>query len=188
MITMRSRSAAPPAVAVATLAALVALAGCSFSTGSSPGEAALELIEGPLGEQNGLVYRDAECAEPAADAVGDTFACTATTDDGAAVEFTGVVDADDKIFVAPTNVIVADEMPIVEAEAAQVLGEVIGAEIDPSAVECPDVTTVLVDGRLRCEITDESNGDRYEMFLTATDFVLREGFDSRNYEVGELID
>jgi len=41
---------------------------------------------------------------------------------------------------------------------------------------------------MTCEITDTANGDRYEMILTATEFVVREGFSSLFFEVGDLID
>jgi hypothetical protein len=165
----------------------VALVGCSFSTGTTPQAAGEKLIEGVLGEQSGLVYLDATCLAPAANEVGETFTCTATTDDGAAVTFQGVVDPDDMIFVAPSNIIDAGEMSIVEAEAAEVLGAEVGATIDPSDVDCPDVSTVLIDDRLRCEITDTATGDRYEMYLTATDFVLREGYGSRAYAIGDQL-
>lgn len=169
-------------------ACAVALASCSFSTGTSPDEAAVKLIEGALSEQSGLVFVGAECNAPAANEVGETFTCTATTDDGAAVTFDGVVDPDDQIFVAPSNIISAEDMAIVKDEAAEVLGEDIGVTIDPDDVDCPDVTTVLVDDRLRCEITDVATGDVYEMYLTATDFVLREGYGNRAYAVGDLLD
>lgn len=53
--------------------AALLVAGCSFSTGTSPGDAAVELIEGPLGEQNGLEYIGVECVEPAANEPGETF-------------------------------------------------------------------------------------------------------------------
>ena len=63
----------------------------------------------------------------------------------------------------------------------------IGVVIAPSDVHCPDESTVLVDDRLRCEISDAASGDRYEMFLTAAGFELREGFSQRSYEVGDLL-
>ena len=177
----------PPNITfIAALA--VALASCSFSTGTTPENAGEEVIEGALSEQSGLVYVDAKCVAPAANEVGETFTCTAMTDDGVAVTFQGVVDPDDSIFVAPSNIIDADDMSTVETEAAGLLGEDIGVVIDPSDVDCPDETSVLVDDQLRCVITDVSNNERYEMILTATDFVLREGYGNRFYEIGDLLD
>lgn len=174
-----------PFTLVAVLAA--ALASCSFSTGTAPEKAGEELIEGALGEQVGLVFVDATCLAPADTEVGTPFTCTAMTDGGAPATFAAVIDPDDKIFVAPSNLIAAEEMSVVEAEAADVLGEDLGVVIDPSDVDCPDESTVLDAGRLRCEITDVATGDRYEMYLTAGGFVLREGFADRSYAVGEQL-
>lgn len=101
--------------------------------------------------------------------------------------FDGFVEADEKIFISPTNIIDAAEMSVLEAEATDVLGGEIGATINPSDVNCPDETTVLVNDRMQCEITNVVTGERYEMVVTATDFVLREGYGSRFYEIGELI-
>lgn len=174
----------PIALAIST----VVLASCTFSTGSSVEETGVELIEGDLAEQSGLVYLDAACVEPASEEVGEAFTCTAITDDGAAVEFIGVIDSDDQIFLAPSNLIQAEEMSIVEAQAAESLGEVIGVAIDPSAVDCPDVSTVLVDDKMECVITDEETGNRFVMIVTAIDFVIREGFGSVTFSIGEQID
>jgi hypothetical protein len=182
MIDMKS----PNIALIAALA--VALAGCSFSTGTTPEKAGEQVIEGALSEQSGLAYVDAKCLAPAANEVGETFTCTAMTEAGETVTFDGVVDPDDSIFVAPSNIIDADDMSMVETEAAGLLGEDIGVVIDPSAVDCPDETTVLVDDQLQCVITDVSSNERYEMLLTATDFVPREGYGSRFYEIGELLD
>lgn len=162
-------------------------AGCTFSTGTSPQDAAVELIEGELGDQVGMVFSSPSCTAPPDTEVGTTFTCTARNEAGDTVTFDGVIDPDDSIFVAPSNVILAEEMDLVEAEAAQVLGDDIGVAIDPSAVECPEETTVLEDDQLRCEITDVDTGDRYEMIATVSGFVPREGFASRAYVVGELL-
>ncbi|MGK0273982.1 MAG: hypothetical protein ACI9N0_000355 [Ilumatobacter sp.] len=171
-----------------TTAALL-VAGCSFSTGTSPADAAVDLIEGPLSEQSGLKYTGVTCTEPAANEPGETFTCKATAAAGGpVVMFDGLVEADEKIFVSPTNIIDATEMSVVEAEAADALGGEVGTTIDPSDVNCPGETTVLVDDQMRCEITDVDTGDRYEMIVTATDFVLREGYGSRFYEIGALIE
>lgn len=176
-------------VAAAALVA-VGAAGCSFSVGGqSPESAGEELIEGELSELVGFDLTEAQCEEPAADEPGEEFSCTAMSPDGSTVTFDGVVETDDEIFVAASNVVVADEMSLVEEEAAAVLGPEIGVEIDPGDVDCPDVSTVLdADDRLRCEITDASTGDRYVLTATFGDFVLREGFDDRFYEIGDPLE
>ncbi len=172
---------------MASIAAV--LAGCSFSTGTTPEKAGEELIEGALGKRVDLTFVDADCEAPADREVGTPFTCTAKTEAGETVTFAGVIDPDDSIFISPSNVIAGKEMGIVEAEAAAVIGESLGVVIEPADVDCPDETTVLDDNnRLRCEITDVASGDRYEMFLTAGGFDVRDGFADRSYDVGELLD
>jgi hypothetical protein len=175
----------PNITLIAALA--LALASCSFSTGTTPEKAGEELIEGALGEHVGLLFVDANCEAPADRAVGTPFTCIARTEASETVMFDGVMDPDDSIFIAASNIIAAEEMAVVETEAAGVLGEDIGVVIDPSDVDCPDQTTVLDDDVLRCEITDTASGDRYEMFLTVGGFELREGFAQRSYEVGDKL-
>jgi len=46
----------------------------------------------------------------------------------------------------------------------------------------------LDDGKLLCEITDSATGARYVLTATLGDFVLREGFEDRFYEIGDLIE
>ncbi|MGA9276922.1 DUF4333 domain-containing protein [Ilumatobacter sp.] len=170
-------------------ALLVTAAGCSFSIGGkSPESAGEELIEGELSEKLGVDLTDADCTEPADDEPGEEFTCTATTPDGETITFQGVVETDDEIFVAASNVIIAEEMAVVEEEAAAVLGPEVGVEIDPSQVECPEETTVLDGDELRCEIVDADNGDRYVLTATFGGYVLHEGFDERYYEIGDLIE
>ena len=165
--------------------AIVAGAGCSFSAATqSPDDAGEELIEGELAELIELELSDAACDAPAEDEPGQMFDCTATDPDGATVTFDGVIEEDDEIFVSASNVVVADEMPLVEQEAAAVLGEEVGTEIDPADVVCPAETTVLDGGRLTCEITDATTGERYSLIATFGGFVLREGYAERSYEIG----
>lgn len=185
-----SRSIRPmvPVLALSVVLAC-ASAGCSFSIGGqSPESAGEELIEGDLSELLGFDLADAACDEPAENEPGEKFACTATAPDGATVTFDGIVETDDEIFVAASNVILADEMTSVEEEAASVLGPEVGVEIDPADIDCPNESTVLDDGRLRCEILDPATGDRYELTATLSGFVPREGFEDRFYEIGTIIE
>ncbi len=163
------------------------LGACSFSTGTTPDRSAEKLIEGVLGEQAGMTFTEAACVAPADKEIGTTYDCTAVNADGAAVTFDAVIDPDDMIFVAPSNLVFVEDMALVEEEAAEVLGPEVGAVIDSADVDCPDETTVLDDDVLQCEITDAETGDRYELIVTFGDFVLREGYDDRFYEVGELL-
>lgn len=163
----------------------LALGACSFSTGTSPSSAAEEAIEGGLAEQSGMTFTNIDCVTPIDGDVGTGFKCTATNADGATIEFDAVIDPDDSIFVAPSNLVYADDMALVEEEAAEILGPEIGVVIDPADVDCPDTTTVLDGDKLFCEITDAATGDRYELIVTFDDFILREGYSDRLYAVGD---
>lgn len=183
---LQHRANAKSAVVAIVMASVVA--GCSFSFGgTSPESAGEELIEGELSELVGFDMTDADCAEPDEDEPGEEFTCTAMGPGGETITFEGVIETDDEIFVAASNVVVADEMPLVEQEAASVLGPEIGVEIDPADVECPADSTVLVDDQLTCTITDSATGDRFELTVTFDGYVLREGFEDRFYEIGNPI-
>jgi hypothetical protein len=173
------------------IAALSALTGCSFefSLGDeSVEDAGVELVEGELAEQLGQELSDAECESPAEEEVGEEFTCSATDENDETITFVGVIEEGDQIFVAPSNVLAAEEMDQLEAEAAAVLGPEVGVEIDPADIECPNEQTVLDDGQLTCEITDPTTGDVYALTATLSDFVLREGFQERFYEIGEQLE
>lgn len=169
------------------VAGTLALGACSFSTGSSPTGTAEGVIEDALAEQAGMTFTDADCEDPADSEVGTGFSCTAMNGDGATITFDAVIDPDDMIFVAPTNLVYADDMAIVETEAAATLGPEIGVVIDPADVDCPDATTVLDGDELGCEITEATTGDRYELTVTLGDFVLREGYSDILYAVGDKL-
>ncbi len=107
-----------------TLIGLVASGGlvlgaCSFSTGTSPSSSAEEAIASGLAEQAGMTFTDADCETPVDGDVGTGFTCTAANSDGATITFDAVIDPDDSIFVAPSNVVYAEDMTLVEAEAAE---------------------------------------------------------------------
>lgn len=169
------------------VAGALSLGACSFSTGSSPTGSAEEVIENELAEQAGMTFADADCEDPADSEVGTGFSCTAVNGDGATVTFDAVIDLEDMIFVAPTNLVYAEDMTIVEKEAAATLGPEIGVVIDPADVDCPDATTVLDGDELGCEITDAATGDRFELTVTLGDFVLREGYSDILYVVGDQL-
>ena len=161
------------------------LAACSFSTGTTPAGTAETLIEGVLGEQAGMTFTGADCEAPADGNVGTPFECRAVNSDGGVIMFDAVIDPDDMIFVAPSNLVYAEEMSLVEEEAAEILGPQVGVVIDSADVDCPDETTVLDSDEMRCEITDAASGDRYELTVTFGDFILREGYADRVYTIAD---
>lgn len=170
---------------VAGFVTAVVLSSCGGDA-KATGEA---VIERQIAEQVGLGELEASCDQPDEATVGESFACSATTQSGETMKLTATFEEEDRILVVPTNVVMGEEMELVEAEAADVLGPEVGATIDPSAVECPDTSVVLDDeGRFTCTITDVDSGTTFELTATFGDFVRDGGFRDRFYEVGDPVD
>ncbi len=175
-------------IAFAAGAGALAVAGCSVSVGQTPTSAAEEAIEDELGGVLGLELSDATCGEPDSDDPGETFTCTATGPSGETVTVDAVVDPDDQVFVAASNVVIADDMAAIEQEAIEVLAPEVGLPVERIAVDCP-VGPIVLDGDLLiCEISDTSTGERFELEARLSEYVLREGYASRTYVVGVAIE
>ncbi len=167
------------------LAAL--LLGAAACSSTEPDAAAVELIQGDLSEQIGLGPLAGDCDEPDGSGEGDEFSCTGTTEDGAVIDFTAVFEADDEIFIYPTNLVV--DSSLFEAEAATTLGPEFGIEIDPAQIECPEGVTVLdAEGQMFCTITDAETGGVFPLIVTLGGYLREQGFDERFYEVGEQLE
>ena len=188
------RSAARP-IAATTAARLglalglgLVVSACSVSVGSTPANAAEDAIEDGLSELLGLELSDATCTEPRADEPGETFSCSATSDSGESVNIDGVVEENDGIYVAATNVVLTDDLSDLEEEAIVTLAPDSGLPPERIDVDCPAGPTVFDGDVLVCEISDNSTGERFELNVELTDFVLREGWTSRRYAIGAPIE
>ena len=170
-------------LAALAAATVIALAACGAQTA---GDAGVELIEGELGAELDLGPLEATCDEPAAEEVGETFSCTATTGAGDVVEFVGLMEASDEIVVGASNVVLVEDLDFLEDDAVATGAEEF--QVDPStlSVDCPDENTLLVDDRVTCVIT-ETPGASYELFITLETFVAGEGFPGWAYSVGDEI-
>ncbi len=174
-----------PFVAVAAAALALVAAACSGDPALT-GEA---VIESELADQIGLGELTAECEEPENREVGTEFACSATTEDGQRIEIVSQFDAEDEIFVFPTNVLPGEDVPIVRARVAELLGPEVGAVIDPDDIDCGGPNTVVLDGSgsFECVITQVSTGDRYPLTITLTEFVRGEGFQRLDAQIGDAL-
>jgi hypothetical protein len=142
---------------------LTVLAACSDSAATG-GEG---LIEGDLAEEIGLGDLDAECAEPAEKVEGETFECTATTDDGQTLTFQGTMTAEDEIHVVTTNLLLPDEVDTIRDEGARVLSDETGVDIAVDDIDCGDEAVLIDDvGDFTCAITDTSTGDVYDLTVS----------------------
>ncbi|MEZ5281725.1 MAG: hypothetical protein R2770_14790 [Acidimicrobiales bacterium] len=156
------------------IVALLASAGaaCSGSVdfsigGKSPEDVAVELIEGELSDQIG-VELTGECPELEDPEDGAVFECQGLAADGRVVHFEATIDeAEEMVNLVSTNVVSPDNLSLLEADAARLLGEQVGADLPAENYDCGDGPTIVPDsGELDCALTDPSNGDVYDSVLT----------------------
>lgn len=170
------------AVAVATTVVAL-LAGCGGSASKS-GET---VIEERLADEIALGDLEATCNEPDDLSDGETFTCTATTEDGTEIEFLGTMTSDDEFEIVTTNLLTADDVTAIRSEGARVLSEEIGAEITPDDITCPTEIVVLDDtGDFECAITDTSTGEVYDLTISTGGLTPGVGVNELFFQVGEL--
>lgn len=144
---------------VASLA--MVLVGCSSSA-----EVGEKLIEGEIADQIDLGELDASCEEPDKLETGDTFTCTAITEDERTIEFLGTM-AEDDINVVTTNLLTVDDITKIRAIGAEVLSKEVGEKIVADDIDCGDESVILdADGDFECEITDPVRGAVYGLIIS----------------------
>lgn len=141
-------------LAMSTLV-VVGLGACSFSLGGeSPADAAVDLIEGDFADTFSLPVSNTTCVEPASDAVGTTFTCTADHD-GAPVNFDVLIDAEDHINVNSTNVVYPSMLEAVEATVIDSMNDQGDFGLTVDAMDCGDQPLVLdADMIFTCGLTE----------------------------------
>ncbi len=166
----------------------VLVAGCSVSVGETPEGIAEEAIEGELGEVLGLELSDATCDDAASDEPGETFTCEATAAGGETVTVDAIIEENDRVFVAASNVIIAGDIEGVEQDAIGFLAPEVGLPPERLAVDCPAGPVVLDGDLLLCEISDTETGERFVLEARLSGYVLREGYADRNYLIAAPIE
>lgn len=164
------------------LGGVFALGACSDSAATG-GEG---LIERDLAASIGIGELDAECEEPASKDEGETYVCTATTEDGRVIEFLGTVEAGNKINVVTTNLLTVADLDGLRADAAASLNEANGLTIDPDDIDCGDEPVILQDDEFLCEITDVTNDSVWELIVRTAPFEPGVGLVPA-YKVGEQL-
>jgi len=165
------------------LGAAALLAGCGGSAAKS-GET---IIEEELADAIALGELDATCNEPKDLSEGETFTCTATSEDGAEIEFLGTMTSDDKFEIVTTNLLTADDVTTIRAEGARVLSEEVGVEIVADDITCPTEVVVLDDtGDFVCEITDSSTGDVYDLTISTGGITPGEGVNQLFFQIADV--
>ncbi|MGD9935387.1 MAG: hypothetical protein AB7T37_16955 [Dehalococcoidia bacterium] len=165
--------------------AMFALAACG---GSSVAKGAEKTIEGDLEKQIGLGELTATCDEPDKNEAGQTFDCTATTEDGTKITFIGTMSEKDKFEVVTSNLLTIQDMDVLLPLLASSIAEVVGADVAVDDITCPEGNVVLdSDGNFPCEIVETATGDRFS--LTVKTGGLEPGVGARDlgWEIGDKI-
>ena len=137
-------------------AALLLVASCSAST-TNYKDAATKVIEGQLQDELAMGDLTASCEEPTSKDVGTTFDCTADTPKGDTITLTAEIQKGKKVFVQTTNVLTADNLTDIEAEAARILSEKVGQDLPAEAIDCGSQAIVAEAGKpFVCSLSDPS--------------------------------
>lgn len=154
---------------------------CSGSAAKS-GES---VIEGELAEQIELGDLEADCNEPEDLQEGETFTCTATTEDGGTIEFIGTMSSDDEFNVVTSNLLTASDVVAMREAVAVSLSDEIGVPVAADDISCPDGSVILNDDdAVECEVTDTETGDVYPLTISTGGLEPGVGARDLHFEVG----
>jgi hypothetical protein len=156
----------------AGLGAVAALLVTSCSSSTTDYQAlAVKLIQGELQDTLSIGDLAAECEEPSSKEVGTTFACTATTPDDRTITFTADIREGKKVNVQSTNVLTAENLGEIEAEAARILSEKVGQTLPAENIDCGSEPVIADAGEaFVCALTDPGNpNDVYDTSITLDD-------------------
>jgi hypothetical protein len=151
---------------------LLLAAGCSLDVsvsfgGADAAAAAVDLIEGTLADQAGIGRLDATCQEIDDPEFGDTFTCTATTEEGETIRFDAVVEEDDMVDVESVNLVTSAGLTVIEGLAVKALEENVGQTLGIENFECGDRGLVVEPGgTIACVLTDPVSGALYDAAVT----------------------
>lgn len=155
----------------ALLGLLAVTVGACSASDAAYTEAAQKVITGEISEQAGLGKLEATCDKPASTEVGEQFACTATTADGATINLLATIEEDDKVNVVSTNLLTASAVEQIEDIARNALVDKYGGELGPDSLDCGS-TSVVIDVSeevLSCTFVDPANGDEYDATIDVPD-------------------
>lgn len=171
-------------VGAALALAAAVLAGCSANAGISAERAIIDQLQ----EGIGLGELDPECTQPDALEEGETFTCTATTEDGQVIDFLGEMTGSDTFDINTTNFLSANDLGFVRDNGALFLTELVGAPVSADDIVCPFEVLVLDDtGDFTCEVTDVDTDEVYEFLVMTGGLEPGEGFRDLQFDLGELL-
>jgi hypothetical protein len=146
--------------------------GCSVDVsvsfgGADAAQAAVNLIEGDIADQAGIGPLNAACHEIENPESGDTFTCTASTENGETIRFDAIMEEDDMVDVQSVNLVTAEGLTVIEELAVQALEESVGETLGTENFDCGDRGVVVEPGgTISCILTDPVSGTIYDATVT----------------------
>lgn len=178
LIAVRKRAAV---VGVGAALAAAALSGCSSSDETpdpAPAEAQVmtatmatqELIAGPVAESAGLALSNPVCPDMSAAVPGETFTCSATTEDQATVRLTATLQPSGQVEVATVNVITAQALGSFETAAIDALNAEVQVPLGYDDIDCGGSSVVIADdATIVCALKDPQTEAIFDVTLTISD-------------------
>lgn len=155
---------------LALVCTVLLISGCSFSFGGGGAtQSAEELIEGELADKLSMELTNAECVEPASEDVGETFACTADYQ-GQQMQLSTVIEAEERIFVNPTNVLFPAQLDAIQESVADLLNGQADYGLLPDSLDC-GADPIIFEGptEFTCALTDPATAEVYDTQIVMTD-------------------
>jgi hypothetical protein len=156
------------------LGVLLLASACSSTGGpgaTATADAATSDIEGVLAAEIGLGPLVAFCERPPPDDQRVPFECTAETEDGQVIRFTGQLSDDGEVTVESINLLSNAGRERLAEEAAQALADQTGTELTAGSLTCPDGPAQVIEAGLtvECELTNPRTGAVDLAVITLTD-------------------
>jgi hypothetical protein len=133
---------------------------------------AKNVIEGTVAAGLGVSSLTATCEQPTSIAVGTTFGCTADLPGGDTVTFEAQIQEAGQVTIQmTTDVLRAESIPTIEAEAARVLSQRVGQTVPADMIDCGSEPIVAHAGEpFVCALIDPTNPNVvYDAMITVDD-------------------
>lgn len=134
-----------------------------------------ELIVGPVADTAGLGPLLPVCPDMTGAVPGDSFTCTASTEEQKTVRLAAIIQPSGQVELATTNVITADALPSFEQAAIDALNSTIEIPLSYDDIDCgPNSLVINDDATLVCALRDPQTAAIFDVTLTFTDLEARQ--------------
>ncbi len=134
-----------------------------------------ELIAGPVAEAARLGPLLPVCPDMTGAVPGESFTCTASTEEQKTVRLTATIQPTGQVELATTNVITVDALPSFEQAAIDALNTTIDVPLSYEDIDCGPASVVINDdASLVCALRDPQTQAIFDVTLSFTDLEARQ--------------